>query len=216
MAVRTSKVRNPVTRNSGAAAARRPDDVLIRRAQRGDRAALDEVARAVLPLLRRWARTHVAAADDADDVAQIALIAATRHLAGFDHRSGLDTWLYRIVRRCAADHFRTVRRRDRLAERDAARPADAWTTGDSAEDLDLRRAAGTVRREFRRLPARQREVFDLVDLQGFAAEEVAAMLGLAAPTVRVHLLRARRALRSIMLETEPAFVEDRGGLQDRT
>jgi RNA polymerase sigma-70 factor (ECF subfamily) len=157
----------------------------------------------------------VAGEDDADDVAQAALIAATRHLPGFDFRAGLQTWLYRIVRRCAADHHRRQKRTKRLADRQALQAAEPWHAPDVA-DLDARRAAAAVRRAFHRLPPRQRDVFDLVDLQGRGADEVAALLGLAPSTVRVHLLRARRTLRRIVLESEPACVEDRGGVQDRT
>jgi RNA polymerase sigma-70 factor (ECF subfamily) len=156
----------------------------------------------------------VAGEDDADDVAQAALIAATRHIGAFDGRASLDTWLYRITRRCAADHFRRVRRLGLLAS--AMPPLPVTEIDFDASVLDARRAATVVMREFHRLPGRQREVFDLVDVQGRAAEEVAEVLRLAPSTVRVHLLRARRALRRIMLETEPALSEDLGGLRDRT
>jgi RNA polymerase sigma factor (sigma-70 family) len=60
------------------------------------------------------------------------------------------------------------------------------------------------------LSDRQREVFDLVDLQGIAAVEVGAMLGMEPVTVRSHLFRARRAIRKRILESHPELVEDYG------
>jgi RNA polymerase sigma-70 factor, ECF subfamily len=57
------------------------------------------------------------------------------------------------------------------------------------------RLASVVRRFLTRLPERQREVFDLVDLQDVPAVEAAAMLGVKPATARVHLFKARRALR---------------------
>jgi DNA-directed RNA polymerase specialized sigma24 family protein len=58
------------------------------------------------------------------------------------------------------------------------------------------------------LPARQREVFDLVDLQGYTPADAAAMLEMIGTPVRVHLLRARRRLRTRILEMHPHIVED--------
>jgi DNA-directed RNA polymerase specialized sigma24 family protein len=49
------------------------------------------------------------------------------------------------------------------------------------------------------LPTSQRCAFDLVDLQGFAPVDAARMLGLRPGTLRVNLLRARRAMRGRML-----------------
>jgi RNA polymerase sigma-70 factor (ECF subfamily) len=62
--------------------------------------------------------------------------------------------------------------------------------------------------EFRRLPNRQREVFDLADLQGKTLNEIAEVLTMNPVTVRVHLHRARAAIRSRILQTDAALVED--------
>ncbi len=69
-------------------------------------------------------------------------------------------------------------------------------------------AAAVVRTFFSELPQRQREVFDLVELQGYTATEAAEMLVMKASTVRVHLLRARRTLREKIVEQHPALAED--------
>jgi DNA-directed RNA polymerase specialized sigma24 family protein len=58
------------------------------------------------------------------------------------------------------------------------------------------------------LPARQREVFDLIDLQGYSPAEAAHLLAMNGTTVRVHLLRARRRLRTRILEMHPHIMED--------
>jgi RNA polymerase sigma-70 factor, ECF subfamily len=64
---------------------------------------------------------------------------------------------------------------------------------------------------FRELPARQREVFYLADLEGFAPVEIAERLGMNPTTVRAHLFRARRALRARLLERHPEIAEERNG-----
>lgn len=50
----------------------------------------------------------------------------------------------------------------------------------------------------RRLPARQREVFALRQLEGFSTDEVAGLLGIGAGSVKQHLFRAVHALRRAM------------------
>jgi len=52
--------------------------------------------------------------------------------------------------------------------------------------------------EFRRLSARQQEVFTLRQLEGWSTEEVAASLGLSPGSVKRHLYRAVHGLRAAL------------------
>jgi DNA-directed RNA polymerase specialized sigma24 family protein len=60
---------------------------------------------------------------------------------------------------------------------------------------------------FENLPLRQREVFDLVDLQGLSPGEAAERTGLKPVSVRASLFKARQAIRSAILATHPAYAE---------
>ena len=62
---------------------------------------------------------------------------------------------------------------------------------------------------FRALPARQREVFHLTEVEGLAAAQIAERLRMSPVTVRAHLFRARRALRARILAHHPELAEDR-------
>ena len=64
-----------------------------------------------------------------------------------------------------------------------------------------------IRHFFTQLPPRQREVFDLVDLQGHDPVQVADMIGVRAGTVRANLFKARAAIRERILELHPAWRE---------
>ena len=59
------------------------------------------------------------------------------------------------------------------------------------------------------LPARQREVFDLCDLQDRSQAEVAEMLDLKPVTVRANLFKARAAIRRNILRMHPRYTEHR-------
>jgi RNA polymerase sigma-70 factor (ECF subfamily) len=65
-----------------------------------------------------------------------------------------------------------------------------------------------VLKYFDELPARQREVFELSDIQGLSAPEVAERLGMKAVTVRANLFKARRTIRQCMLEHHSNLLEE--------
>ena len=102
---------------------------------------------------------------------------------------------------------RTLRRRGRLALTPAARPLrDVYTT-DPGGRVDRQRAATVIRELFTGLPQRQREIFDLVDLQGLSPSEVAERIGMKPVSVRANLFKARQTIRAGLLATHPAYSE---------
>ncbi|HSL70334.1 MAG TPA: RNA polymerase sigma factor, partial [Longimicrobiales bacterium] len=177
-------------------------DRLARRAQAGETRAFERFTSALLPRIQRWARALVGSADDADDLAQEVLVKVHRSLPEFSFGARVTTWVYALTRRTAIDWHRKRDRRERLAE---SRLETARATEPPALATDLQRLTALVHEEFQRLPRRQREVFDLADLQGMAHEEIAELLQLNAVTVRVHLFRARTTIRTRILQTAPAL-----------
>jgi RNA polymerase sigma-70 factor (ECF subfamily) len=180
---------------------------LARAAQHGRERAFDRLAEALWPRIRRWALTMVGSADDAEDIAQDVLLKIHRSLGSFGFGSRLTTWVYATTRRTAADfHRRRNRRAGLMASHEISMVEEALRTG--MDGLDRAALAGLVRTEFRALPGRQREIFDLADLQGLTVNQIADLLDLNPVTVRVHLHRARTTIRSRILESHSALVED--------
>lgn len=169
---------------------------LVLRAQRGEADAFDRLARETFPLAYRWALVQTGSADDAQDVAQQAMLVAWRRIREFRRDSRFTTWLYTIVRHTAADWRRSERRR---RAREQAYASEVRHSVEARTDPDFSHRLASALHLLRTLPGRQREVFDLLELQGLTMDEVTAMTGLRPSTVRVHLLRARRAIRSAML-----------------
>jgi DNA-directed RNA polymerase specialized sigma24 family protein len=64
-----------------------------------------------------------------------------------------------------------------------------------------------IRELFFDLPARQREIFDLVDLQGLSPTEAAERMGMKTVSVRASLFKARSTIRSKFLATHPSYGE---------
>lgn len=190
---------------------------LVARARHGG-AALERLLETIRPLVVRWALVTVGDVDRAADVTQRVLLTVHEGLADFRGETGFRTWLYRITSNAAVDEHRRRRRSEKLRDamlRHAAGSSHMVVAGgDPAGDVHERLDAVTVRRLVQRfaeeLPDRQREVFDLVDLQGLDTAEVARMMDIAPSTARVHLMRARRRLRELLLESNPEIEEEYG------
>jgi RNA polymerase sigma-70 factor (ECF subfamily) len=210
------------------------DDVLaklVRDARDGDERSFGRLAERVRARVYRWALAGTGDADEAEDVAQDVLLRLHRHLESFEGRSRFDTWLYRITSNAAASARRRAQRHGsgsshgHTARTGAPSEASAEVgTGavlePRAEDplesaatlldaqLDASRVAELIGLYCQALPTRQREVFDLVDLQGYAPRDVAEMMQMNPTTVRAHLFKARRTIRDHILRRHPERVED--------
>ncbi len=151
-------------------------------------------------------------ARDAEDLFQETWLRAVR--AGRDAARGGDTrtWLFTIAANLHRDALRKKRiRRIFFLERarsmadDAADADSGWEAGRFASrDFSGRTDLGLcLRRAVSRLPARQREVFVLKDIEGYKHEEIGRMLGLPCPTVRTLLHRAVKSLQRELAAFRP-------------
>jgi RNA polymerase sigma-70 factor (ECF subfamily) len=148
----------------------------------GDPIALRAFVRTAQPDVWRLAR-HLVGENDADDVAQDALLRAVRGLHGFAARSSARTWVLSITRRAAADHLRGVRRRRVRDER--LRPSPP--APDHAGVLALDALVDGLGHD-------QRAAFVLTQLLGLSYAEAAVVCGCEVGTIRSRVARAREQL----------------------
>lgn len=181
-------------------------ETLAEAAAEGDARAFERLVRRYHTRIHRWALVVTGDPDEADDVVQETFLRMQRSLHQYRGEAGFTAWLYRVTRSVALDRLRRTARRDRRRRRFAGWLGDgapAPEAPDVVGRIEARRLAGHVRHFLQHLPLRQREAFDLVDLQGHTPSEAAELLELNAGTVRAHLCRARRALRARLVEVEP-------------
>lgn len=179
---------------------------LVHHARLGDVAAFADLVTLLHQVVFRWALTFARDIDEADEITQETFVLVHRKLDQFRGDSAFEGWVYLITRRVALQRHRKARRRRWLS--DSAIPGeDAVYLTDPGARVDRHRIADYIRHFFRELPARQREVFDLVDLQGHDPSEVAAMIGLKPATVRASLFKARASIRARILHEHPAWQE---------
>jgi len=146
-------------------------------------------------------------AADADEAVQDAFVKAFTHIGSFQRNLSFEIWFTRILINGCLDRQKARIRRSRwmlpatdAGERDQHTIAHASRPGDrSPEDMLIAREwRGHLATAVRRLPERQRLVFLLCHYADHSTREVAEMIGLNESTVRVHLFRAVRKLRTAM------------------
>ena len=171
------------------------DEDLIRASQSGDMASLEVLLDRHHDRIRAVCAKVVGRGADADDAAQMALIAIVKNLNTFDGRARFTTWSYRIATNAAIDELRRRNRRTAASIDDDDHHLELATIGDlgnaTAAKLDIDAALDQLPEEFR-IPVILR------DLCGLDYEQIAATLELAPGTVRSRIARGRGKLADII------------------
>lgn len=167
-----------------------PDEQLITAAQNGDASAIAALVSGSRPHVRRFAHTLCASPEDAEDAAQEALLVLYRKIGTLRASAALASWMFRIVRNECLRQWRLMSRRGELV---------SDSTMVSAEDETLQRLeAGRVAAAIAALPADQRRVLIMRDVQGYSGRMVAEALGLSVAAMKSRLHRARAAVHHLL------------------
>jgi RNA polymerase sigma-70 factor, ECF subfamily len=195
------------------------DAELVDALRSGDERAFQELMEAHDSALLRVAMTHVGSRALAEEVVQETWLAVIRGLDGFEGRSSLRTWIFRILCNVAskrgareartlpfsalggdgAERFDPDRflgaERGRLGGHWALAPR-RWPTPE--EGLLAGETSDVIASAIERLPPAQRAVVALRDVEGWSAAETCEALGLAEGNQRVLLHRGRTTLRQAL------------------
>jgi RNA polymerase sigma-70 factor, ECF subfamily len=175
---------------------------------------------------------------EADDAVQETMLRAWRAAEGFEGRSSLRSWLYRIATNVCLDMLRGRQRRAMPIDLGPASPpvealldwhpediwispiADAKVMPEHGDPAEIAVARDTVRLAFvtalQQLPPRQRAALILCEVLRMPAAEAAGTLGTSVPAVNSALQRARATLAELPEEQRPTAVDaDQADLLDR-
>ena len=143
--------------------------------------------------LARWL---LRSREDAEDVAQEALLRACRFFRGF-HGGDARAWLLQIVRNTCYSWLEKNRPRELMVEFDEELHPQAVATPESIAIAEEGRERLT--RALETVPPRFREVLVLRELEGCSYKEIAAITSIPIGTVMSSLSRARRQLQSLLV-----------------
>jgi RNA polymerase sigma-70 factor (ECF subfamily) len=161
----------------------------------GDDSAFPVVYDAVAPRLGAYVRRKVRDPELASDIIQQTFLQMHRARSTFVRGAAALPWAFAIGRRLIIDAARV---RGAAPEQESLDDATAFQTGATVEEVAAgRETAGRIAEELARLPASQREAFELVKQQGLSLKEAAGVLGTTVMAVKLRARRAMFALRAI-------------------
>ena len=176
------------------------DRDLIERTLRGDHAAFELLVKRFQRKIFRVANAIVRDEAEADTITQDTFVQAYTHLAKFEGRAGLETWLTRIAINRSRDFLRRRRfvslftsRDDEDARETMLEPVDEQP--DAERQFLSSQLRTAIDRAEKQLSAQQKVIFRLRHYEDLSLEEIADHLGLRSGTVRAHLFRAIHKIR---------------------
>jgi RNA polymerase sigma-70 factor, ECF subfamily len=186
---------------SGSAGNRELDQILVVRAQQGDKKAfgllVEKYHRKLGRLLGRMIRDQA----EVEDVVQESFIKAYRALPNFRGDSAFYTWLYRIGINTAKNYLVSMGRRPQVMQEVEIEDVENFeggfemrTTDTPETALMTKQIAQTVNDTVAALPEELRTAITLRELEGLSYEEIAILMQCPIGTVRSRIFRARETI----------------------
>ncbi|MEM8995450.1 MAG: sigma-70 family RNA polymerase sigma factor [Acidobacteriota bacterium] len=163
----------------------------------GDESAFEEIYQRYAGLVYNLCFRMSGSGEEAEDLTQEVFMRIHRHLARFNGRSSLKTWIYRVT----LNHCRSRLSRKRYPTTPLAEEVEEGgvlleATGRGPEESSLAKdAARRVAAGLLEVKPKYREAVVLRDIEGLAYDEIADVLGVRIGTVRSRIARGRDQLR---------------------
>lgn len=193
--------KSPATSN------RAEEDAFVRRAQKGDLAAYDELVRRYQERIYATIYHMTSNHEDANDLAQEAFIKAYQAIKSFKGGSSFYTWVYRIAVNKTINFLKQRKNRagmslndlDFNAEKD---PDLVALISDKTprRDIALSELQKKLNEAMQKLSEQHRLVVSLHDVQGLPHEEIAEIMNCNVGTVRSRLFYARQQLQGYLAD----------------
>ena len=177
------------------------DQVLVDKAQKGDKQAfgvlVEKYNKKLFRLLSRMVRDQ----SEIEDIVQDSFIKAYRAINNFRGDSAFYTWLYRIGVNTAKNHLMALSRRPKamndveledIENFDDAGDLRSYETPESA--LMTKEIAATVNETIEQLPEELKSAITLREIDGLSYEEIAEIMDCPIGTVRSRIFRARESI----------------------
>jgi RNA polymerase sigma-70 factor, ECF subfamily len=175
------------------------DEVTLRRAQQGERAALDALVARYHPVIHAlvWRMSCARGDSHVADLVQDSLIRVVQNIRRFDVAgpARLSTWILTITTRVVLNDRRRDTPRDSKHE-----PAAYIDPSTAASDREL---AAAIANAVTTLPEAQRIAFVLREYHELDYAEIAKVLDVDVGTIKSRLSRAREAVRDALVRAHP-------------
>ena len=174
------------------------DASVVARVRAGDRQAYRALVGRYQDVMFRHALRLTGDRDTAADLTQGALVKAYVELERCREPDRFAAWLFRIVTNACKDHLKSRRRRD--VSLDDERAASVPGRSNPALELERAQLGSALEDALGRLPEPLRRAFVLKHVEGRSYDEMAVLLELSVPALKMRVHRAREALKSMLEE----------------
>ena len=173
------------------------DELLLRRAQRGDPDAFEQLVGPLEQRIWRICWHYTGNREAAEDCGQEAMLRIWRNLGNYRGDCALESWVYRIAANCCMDYLRK-KKRDRSVSVEPLKE-QGFDPADPSPGTEDQAVTGDEHRRLREaislLPEDQREALVLTQLEKISYESAAQMLGTSEGTVKSRVNRAKSRLK---------------------
>jgi RNA polymerase sigma-70 factor (ECF subfamily) len=145
--------------------------------------------------------------EDARDITQEAFVKAFNSLKSFRLEASFYTWLYRIAMNLAIDHTRKRKRREisgfeeDIASRDEdGGISDVHNADNPRKNLERKQLYDKIMESLDKLPADQKQVILLRELEGLSYKEISDVMGIPEGTVMSRLFYARKKMQKLLAD----------------
>ncbi len=213
LSIQSASTPRPVNREENSTIASEIKELLNSGHHEDARNRFAEIIEAHQARITRIAYYYLRDPAEVDEAVQDAFLKAFIHLRTFRDEMYFDLWLSRIAVNGCLDRLKAKARRQRwiipASEKTEELIQQERAFEPSAEQLLLaKEQRGQLIDAVEQLPMRQRSIVILNQFEGYSTKDVADMLNLAEATVRVHLFRAIRSLRLLLLDKPYARKSD--------
>lgn len=177
------------------------DQVLVERAQGGDKHAFDLLVSKYQRKLGRLLSRFIRDPAEVEDVSQEAFIKAYRALPSFRGDSAFYTWLYRIGINTAKNYLVSQGRRAPTTTEYDTEEAETFEDATQLRDINTpesllltKQIGETINAAMDALPEELRTAIVLREIDGMSYEEIAGIMDCPIGTVRSRIFRAREAV----------------------
>lgn len=165
---------------------------LVRRISQGDEQAFHDLYEATCRRVFHYLCRLTQDRHLAEDLAADTYVAVWKSSGKFRGDSQVITWIIGIARNIAMNEFRKNRRQEQELNEEIMTEASQFNNCATTESVQLLTDA------INRLPVLQREIIDLVFMQGMNYEEISTIIDIPVNTVKTRVFHAKKKLRNTL------------------
>ncbi|MCX6118163.1 MAG: sigma-70 family RNA polymerase sigma factor [Proteobacteria bacterium] len=175
--------------------------ILMMAGQSGDKVSYNLFLKETTKILRPFISSLGADHNWQDDILQNSLIAIHKYRHTYIPGRPIFPWIYAICRHTTIDHFRKIRRHQKIEDPrsiDVIESMQLFDASNALSDESFAELSDRALKALETLPEKQRRIVTLMKLDGLSVKEISNLTGTTESAIKVNAHRAYEKLRTIL------------------